>query len=301
MATPNQTQVTEDEQIKQDDTRFKELNTKPDRTEQENTELGELKTKYAGRAEKRIGQLSGEKKVEREARLRAEERAEEAERKAKELEEKLASGEAATIVGNESETENIAGKKYYTDGALLAQIKSGKITEQAAIDYQNKRNEEEIVVRVKTDFQKEQEAKAISTAREEDAQAILNEHPEFSVKHANHNPNDPLYVQWKELVADGYGMNPKGLTKALKKAKQILGIKNTHIDRSGDLGLEEVASPGDKGGKQEDKEVPFSEQEEKWAIDMYTRGDYLNPKTNRPYTEAEAIAKAKEAKKARRK
>lgn len=297
MVTQNLNTVTEQE--KKDDARFEELKTKQDKTEQENTELGELKTRYAGRAEKRIGQLSGEKKAEKARADAAEERAEEAERKRVEAEEKLASKQDTTIVGNENETTDIAGKKYFTDAALTAQIRSGKITEQSAIDYQAKRNEEKIVVRVKGDFKKEQEADALKKSQAEDAEAVLATHPEFGLKHPNYDQNNPLYKEWRELVADGYGLTTGGLMKALKKANKNLGIKNTHIDRSSELGIEDVASAGDKGEKEKEKEVSFNEQEEQTAIDMYTRGDVLNLATGRAYTNAEAIAKGKEAKKRR--
>ncbi len=296
MVTPNQTQVTEQE--KKDDTRFEELKTKQDKTEQENTELGELKTKYAGRAEKRIGQLTGEKKAATARAEEAEKRAEEAEQKAKDAEEKVTSQDT-TVVGNENETTEIAGKKYFTDAALTAQIRANTITEQAAIDYQAKRNEEKIVVRVKGDFKKEQEADALKKSQAEDAEAVLATHPEFGLKHPNYDSNNPLYKEWRELVADGYGLTTGGLMKALKKANKNLGTKNTHIDRSSELGLEDTAAPGEKGGKEKEKEVPFNVDEEQTAIDMYTRGDVLNPKTGRAYTNAEAIAKAKEAKKVR--
>jgi len=300
MATPNQTKVTEEEQIQKDDARFKELNTKQDKTEEENTELGELKTKYAGRAEKRIGQLTGEKKAEKARADTAEERALKVEEELQALKDKQTTDVPPAVVGNENETVEIGGKKYYTDAALYAQIKAGKITETAAIDYQAQRNEEKIVVRVKGDFQKEQATENLKKAQETDAQAVLNAHPEFGTKHIDHNPNDPLYKEWRELVADGYGLSTGGLMKALKKAEKNLGIKNTSVDRSGDLGVEDIASPGAKGGtKTQEKEVPFSADEEKVAIEMYTMGDVLNPATGRTYTRDEAIAKAKAAKKAR--
>jgi len=297
MPTPNQIQVTEEE-IQKDDARFKELNTKQeaDRTAEENTELGELKKNYAGRAEKRIGQLSGEKKAEKARADTAEERAAKAEEELQALKDKPADM-PATVVGNENETMEVGGKKYYTDAALLAQIKANKITETAAIDYQAQRNEEKIVARVESNFQKKLETETTQKAQQEDRQAVLAIHPEFDEKHVDHNPTDPVYVEFKELVINGYGLNAGGLMKALKKAQKNLGIKNTSVDRSSDLGVEDTASPGDKGGtKTKEKEVPFSTDEEDAAVSMYTMGDVLNPATQRPYTRDEAIAKAKAAK-----
>lgn len=298
MATENLNKVTEEQQEEKDTTRYWELDKKTDRNEDENREHGELKTKYANTAKNRIGKLSGEKKAEKSRADTAEERANKAEQDLQTLKDKQASDKPETIVGNENETIEIGGKKYYTDNALSAQIKSGKITEQAGIDYQATRNEEKIVVRVKGDFEKDQEAKATKKAQTDDAEAVLNAHPEFGLKHPDHNPNDPFYKEWRELVANGYGLTNGGLMKALKKAKKNLGIKDTHIDRSGDLGLEEVAPAGDKGGgKEKEKEITFSEVEENSAVDMFTSAK--NPATGRLYTRDEAIAKGKEAKKRR--
>ncbi|GAG01515.1 unnamed protein product, partial [marine sediment metagenome] len=50
MATPNLNTVTEEE--KKDTARFEELKAKTDRNEAENKEFGEVKERYAGRAEK---------------------------------------------------------------------------------------------------------------------------------------------------------------------------------------------------------------------------------------------------------
>ncbi len=297
--TDNPNKVTEDEQIKKDDVRFKELNTKKDtdRTTEENTELGDLKTKYAGRAEKRIGQLSGEKKAAVAAKEEAEDRALKAEQELKEFKDKPAD---TPIVGNKSETTEIGGKKYFTDTALKAQIDANEITEAAAVDYQTKRNEEKIVVRVTGEFEKKQEIAATQKAQQDDAQAVLKAHPEFNTKHANHNPNDPTYVEWKELVANGYGLSTGGLMKALKKAKKNLGIKDTPIDRSSDFEVEDTAAPRDKGGTKTQKEITLDANEEEAAVQMYTLGDVPNPKTGRPYTREEAISKAKVAKQRRR-
>lgn len=300
MVTPNQTQVTEEEQQKKDTTRFWELDKKTDRNEDENKEHGELKTKYANSAKNRIDRLTGDKKAATAAKEESDRLLEEERKRNKELQDKIDAGQAPAVVGNENETTDIGGKKYYTDAALLAQIKAGKITEASAIDYQANRNEEKIVVRVKGDFQKEQETKNLQTAQAKDAQAVLDAHPEFGTKHADHNSNDPLYKEWRELVADGYGLSTGGLMKALKKAEKNLGIKNTPVDRGDDFEVEDAAHPGDKGGtKTKEKEVPFSEAEEEAAVSMWTMGDRINPATNRAYTRDEAIAKAKAAKKAR--
>ena len=298
--TQDQNKVAEEKEQK-DEARFHELNAKSDKTDQENTELGELKTNYANTAKDRIGKLTGEKKAERAAREAAEARADKAEKEAQELRDKQAApSEPAPIVGNENETTDIAGKKYFTDAALSAQIASKKITEAAAIEYQAKRNEEKLTVRVTDNLKQEQTKLTAEKLRTTDAETVLKQYPQFNKTHTDFNADDPLYKMTLELFNDGLGLKPDGLSKSVKRAKQILGIKDTPIDRTSDLSVEDGDAPIRTSEKDKDKEVPFSEQEEDAAESMFCRGDSPNPKTGRPYTRDEAIAAAKEAKKARR-
>ncbi len=294
--SPNQNLVTEKEEQ-----RFHDLNAKKDRTPEETTELEGLKTNYANTAKDRIGKLSGEKKAaiaEKEEAIRLKE---ETEQKNKDLQAKLdASAPAETIVGDESETVEVAGKKYYTDAALSAQMKSGKITEAAAVNYQTERNKKELVVAVRTDIKKEDQADKDVNDRLVDAKGIIKLYPHFNTKHPDHNPNDPLYKMTIELFNDGFGLKPDGLSKSVKRAKQILGIKDTPVDRSSELSVEDGGAPADKGDKGKGKEVTLSENEEEAAVAMFCRGDVPNPKTGRPYTRDEAIATAKVAKQGRR-
>lgn len=303
MATQNLNTVTEKEQEEKDTARFKELNVKPEteRTDDEKKEFGEIKERYSGRAEKRIGQLSGEKKAALERALEAERLLAEEKERAKALEEKVDIDQPQVPIGNENETVEVAGKKWYSDGALSAQIRAGKITETAAIDYQKKRNDEELLIKVEDRLEKKKKVDDDKNARIADGMEVLKKYPQFSNKHVDHNPNDPLYKMTMDLYNEGLGTNPRGFSVALKRAKQILGIKDTQVDRSSDLGVEDIISGQPRTQKNEDKEVAFSDDEKDVAIRTYTRGDILNPKTGRPYTEVEAVAKAKEAKKARMK
>ncbi len=121
MPTPNENIVTE-EQIKKDNERFQELSKKPEteRTSEEVKELGELKERHGARAEKRINELTWRSK-------QAEERATELEEKlnkslAEIAELKKLKTEQATARTVKEELVEIAGKKYYTDEALLVMV-----------------------------------------------------------------------------------------------------------------------------------------------------------------------------------
>lgn len=298
MPTPNDTIVT-DEQIKKDNERFQELNKKPEaeRTTEEIKELGELKERHSSRAEKRIGELTWRAK-------QAEERATELEDKLNktntEIEElkklKIEQTAAKTI---KEETIDIAGKKYYTDEALMVMIQNKEITDTEAYSYQKKRDKEEI----KADLRKEDEDRRRQDSdrdiRIRDAENVRKAYPHFSKDHKDFNPEDPLYKKAIELWSEGYNANPRGLTLSIKRAKEILRITDTIPDRTEDLNLESP-SASERGGEK-GKEITLSEGEKDIAERMFTRGDIINPKTQKPYTVAEAHAKALEAKKRRMK
>ena len=296
MPTPNETIVTE-EQTRKDNERFQELNKKSEaeRTTDEVKELGELKERHNTRAEKRIGELTWRSK-------QAEERAAELEEKLNkslaDIEElkKLKTEQAAAKTIKE-EFIDVAGKKYYTDEALLVMVQNKEITDAEAYSYQKKRDKEEI----KADLRKEDEDRrsqdSDKEARIRDAEDVRKQYPHFSKDHKDFNPEEPLYKKAIELWSEGYSANPKGLSLSIKRAKEILRITDTTPDRSGDFGLEESSAPERGGGK--GKEVTLSDDEKDIAERMFTRGDVINPKTQKPYTVAEAHAKALEAKKRR--
>lgn len=294
MPTPNETIVTEEE--KKDNERFQELNKKSDRTPEEETELTELKERHSTRAQKRIDQLTWKSKA-------AEERATQLEEKLNktlsELEElrKLKEEQTVTKPAKEEYVE-IGGKKYLTNKALEAKIKAGEISQEEAEEYALARDEERIVERVEKRRDDREREKSDKETRIQDMQEILREHPEFDPKHPNHNPEDPLFKTANEIYKEGYGANPKGLSLALKRAKQILRINDTPIDRSSHFEVES-SIPADRGGSERDKETTLTAEEQDAAIKQWTRGDTINPKTGRSYTPQEALAKGLEAKKRR--
>ena len=293
--TPNENIVTEEE--KKDTARFQELNKKADRTVEEDTELEEIKGRHGSRAEKRIAELSWRSKA-------AEERATQLEEKynktlAENEELKRLKEEAADITRTPKEEYIVIGnKKYLTNVTLEAKIKAGDITREEAEEYAFNRDEERIIEKVEKRREAKEQEKTDKETRGQDAQEVLKEHPEFDKKHKDHNPEDPLFKLANELWRESYYANSKGLTLALNRAKQILRINDTPIDRSNQLGVES-SIPGERGGKGKEEEVTLTAEEQDAAIKMWTRGDMTNPKTSRAYTPQEALAKALEGKKRR--
>ena len=294
--TPNDTIVTE-EQIKKDNERFQELNKKPEieHTTEEVKELGELKERHNTRAEKRIGELTWRSK-------QAEERVTELEEKLNksltEIEElkKLKTEQTAAKTVKEEFVE-IAGKKYYTDEALIVMVQNKEITDAEAYSYQRKRDKEEIKDDLRKEHIEHQRQESDKDIRIKDAEDVRKQYPYFSKDNKDFNPEDPLYKKAIELWSEGYSANPKGLSLSIKRAKEILRITDTTPDRTGDLSLESSSAP-ERGGEK-GKELTLSEDEKDIAERMFTRGDVINPKTQKPYTVAEAHVKALEAEKRR--
>ncbi len=293
MATQTQNQAAEQEQEKKDNVRFQELNKKAERNEEENKELGELKDRYGKRMGKRIDKLTYERETEREEKEKAEKDLEDANKRIVELEkppqEELPLDETTIEVG---------GKKYYTDTALRSRVEAGKITEQDAWDYAATRNKEDTIATFEKRQIEKDKKRDDTNARTEDAEKVLKAYPHFDKKHKDFNLEEPLYKLTTQLYSEGLVSNPKGLSIAVKRAKQILRIKDTNIDRSSDLNLDtSELHPNTPPGE---KEVILSEYEKEAAERMFCRGDMLNPKTGRAYTEDEAHAKALQAKKGRK-
>lgn len=289
----DQKPITDEKELEQKDTqRFEELKKVPEteRTEEQKNELGELKERYGKRMQKKIDRMNYENKTLQE---QLEQERKEKEELLKRLPEKK---DDASPAGAEDETVEIGGKKYFTDSALIAQVKSGKITEEKAYAYQRNRDKEDAIA----EFERRQEEKTRRNEdlklRKEDADLVKKTYPHFDKSNPEFNPKDPLYKLANELYQEGYAANPKGLSLAIKRAKEILRISDENIDRSEDFGVEGSQPPE---RKKNEKEITLSDDEKEAAIRQFTRGDVTNPKTNRPYTDNEALAKALQAKKSR--
>jgi len=302
MTTPNDTivadkELLDPERIKQDDTRFEELKKKDAPTPEEQKELGEIKERYGKRMQKKIDKLHYEAKTAKEETEKERQRREELEQEVIELREK-ANTDRKIDIDVSGQVVEIAGKKYYTDDALLAMINSKKITEADAVKYQKERDREETFVLWEERQKKKEQEKEAVTTRKKDADWVNQNYPLFNKNNPDFNPEDPLYKQAVELYTEVYAARPDGLSLAIKRAKQILRIPDNQPDITNDLSLESSETPPrEKRGKE--KEITLTEAEKEWGIRMYCRGDVINPKTKAPYTEQEAIAKTLEAKKRR--
>lgn len=298
MPTPNETIVTE-EQVKKDNERFQELNKKSEaeRTAEEVKELGELKERHSSRAEKRINELTWKSKIAEERATELEEKLNKSLAEIDELKKLKEERTAAKTV--KEEFVEIAGKKYYTDDALTTMVQNKEITDTEAYAYQRKRDKEEIKNDLRKEREEHQRQENDKEIRMGDANEVRKQYPHFSKDHKDFNPEDPVYKKALEIWSEGYSANPRGLSLSIKRAKEILRIQDTAPDRSSELGIESSSAPERGGGRE--KEATLSEEEKEIAIKQWGRGDIINPKTGKAYTEAESIAKGLEAKKRRQK
>lgn len=292
MAQDNMTDI----EIKKEEERLAELAKKDKRDEAEEKELQTLKDGKHTRFEKRIDKLTWEKKS-------AQERADQAEKEKEDLRARLdkleEDSKKKAELPLEDEYIEIAGKKYLTDSSLIARINAKEITEQEAYTYQRKRDKEELRVSVIDEIKGEDQKKKNLDIRKNDAEWVLKNFPKFDKRHPEHNPEDPLYKEATRIYNNGYSANPKGLSESIKDAKRILRMTDEVIERSDDLGIESDDGAPERGGRNKEKEVTLSSDEEENAVRFYTLGSVVNPKTGRQYTRSEAISKALNAKKSR--
>ncbi len=290
MDATNLTEVT-DEQIED---RITELVGKEDRSEEETTELNEVKKERSGRYQKKITMMTSENKATKYELEKERERAADMEERLKELE----SAPKAEPVVVKTETVEIGGQKYYTDEALMSMVAAKQLNDNEAWKYQRNRDKAEMKAELREEFTATTKEEKDRQVREEDKNAVLSKYPQFDKKHPDFNENDPLYKEASRIYKSGYGYNPKGLSLAIKDAKRMLGITDKHIDATDDLNLHSPSAPLKPD---DNKDVELDDTEKNAAYRMYVLGNIQNPKTGRPYTENEAIEKAKQAKLNRRK
>ena len=281
--------VTE-EQVRKDDERFHELDKKDQLTVEEKTEFGELKQRYGKRMQDKIDKFTRETKTEKEARIKAEE---ETERLRTENEE-LKKGKHEPVVSVKEEFVKIGDKQFYSDDTLVKMIEAGKMTENEAYKYQRNRDREEDRIIVKKKLEEKKVGESVNQIRLQDAQDVLKNYPHFSKTHENFNPEDPLFKLTQEIFTEGYAANPRGLSLAVKRAKEILRMSDTRVDMSDEHNVEDGNPPEPR---RREKEVTLDETEKESAERMFR--DQINPKTNRVYTDKESHIKALDAKKRR--
>lgn len=279
-----------DDQVEKE---LKDLQAKTDVTPEEKEKLSGLKEERQTRYEKKIKHLHSEKLAEKNKREQLEKDL--AEQKA-ELEKIKAEKHVQAKPKIVDETVEIGGKKFYTDDSLTSMVASEELTPQQAYAHQRARDKAEIIQEIET---KENAKSKEATARrefEDDKKKVLEDYPQFNPSDPNHDPEDPLYKTASEIWIEGYQNNPRGLSLAIKRAKQILRMSDTRPDVSNEHSVgRSRGTEGQRHSGETEEKLDATEQEA--AYRMY-RG-IVNPATGRNYTEAESIIKATKAKTAR--
>lgn len=281
------TDVIEEELLDQEEGKsiqeqINELKALQTRTPEQESELKRLKQQVA--VDKRIAVEVAKRHQERERAERAEGELERLRSQSKVEPKRQPVGQAETV--------QINGREFYTDKGLVHLVNSNQMTQEEAYEHQEERREEKAVARLKQDMQQQSEAQV----REETKKKVLNDYPEFDPKHADHNPNDPLFKEASRIWRNGYINNPRGLELAIDDAKRILGRDYKKPDLSQEFGVirnEEPAARRDE----KSKKVTLSDAEIETAYAYYRTTK--NPKTGRSYTQSEAVEAATKAKQAR--
>ena len=279
-----------DEQVEKE---LKDLRGKQDVTAEEKEKLEILKEERQSRLDKRIKMKDSERLAAINRAEQLEKQLEEERKKREELESK---NKTVSIV---NDTVEFDGRKFYTDKALRSMLDAGELTAEEAYEHQQERIEAKVTERViKRNIGNTKEEEERKT-RAEDAEKIARDYPQFNPKHPDHDPEDPLFKKANELWMVGYHANPRGISKAIERAKEILGYTKERPDLSDEFSVARSKSTVDRSIP---STVALTAEEKDFYVRMYVMGNIVNPKTNRTYTESEAIAKglAMKAKNARK-
>lgn len=280
-----------DEQVEKE---VKDLQGKTDITPEEKTKLSDLKEERQTRYQKKIDKMHSENLA--------------AKNKAAQLEKELAEQKVETErIRNErqavakpkivEETVEIAGKKFYTDDSLSSMVAAQELTPQQAYTHQQQRMKAEIKDETIRELKGEDDKSRIKKEFDDDKRKVMEDYPHFNQEDPNHDPEDPLYKMASELWVESYRSNPRGMSLAIKRAKQILRMSDERPDVTNEhsVGRNRSSAESSRGGE---SEVSFSDAEKDAATRMY--GNIINPATGRNYTDNEAIIKATKAKAARK-
>lgn len=283
------------EQEKKDTERFSNLNKKTDRTAEEDTELKSLKENYGKRVSARIDKLTAEKKVFEQKYGETSKRVEELEQEIVEL--KKDRKTEVQPIKTSKQTMTIGDKEYYTDDALLEMVKNEEISESNAWKHQRERDRAEDRFYIDERIEEKDQTKEAQNTLKNDIEKVLEKYPQFDKNHPKHDPTDPLYVQANEILKEftnkrGQLITPRAFSKSIALAEKILGVKSKRPDVSDEHNFYS-GTPPDKDNNGE--KVSFSDDEKEIAWRMYR--NVVNPKTGKTYNQAEALAKAEEAKK----
>lgn len=189
-----------------------------------------------------------------------------------------------------TETEKIGEEVFRTDNALRSMIDAGKISEAEAVAHQQSRIEAKAADKAYNRLKSEQTELTKKQQVVSNTKTVFDKHPEWDGNHPNHNPNDPVFKTANEFFLDGLD-----ILKAMKYAERIHGVKSpVQVDNSDNLSLHSPSAP--PKSEPSIKNIELADWERENAIETFTRGDLINPSTNRVYTESEAIARAKQGK-----
>lgn len=279
MSTQNPTVVT-DEQI---DGQLQDLIKKAEKSDDDLKQIETLKGEKQTRYQKRVDQLTWRAKT-------AEEQLEEIKAENEKLKTAKPKETLEPVIARK-ETIKIGDQTFYSDKTLMDMVKNNEIGESEAYIHQQQRVEESAAEKAYQRIKSENQKQTDEKVRADDAKTVLDTYPQFAKDHPSFNPQDPLYKMATELWNEGLASNPRGLSKAVARAKQILRLSDKPIDASDDMSLHHSTPPGQTS---EPKEVPLSDGEKEAAIRMYR--DENNPATGRNYTESESVLKATKAK-----
>lgn len=285
------TKLTDDQVEKE----VKDLTAKADASAEDKTKLAELKEERQTRYDKKIKHMHSEKLAEKNRADKLEKELEEQKNKLSEIEKERHAASRPKIV---DDTVDISGKKFYTDEALQSMVAAEELTPQQAYSHQRARDKAEIIKEIEEKEYSKSKENESKRAFEEDKERVLKDYPYFNPSHSQHDPEDPLYKTASELWLEGLQSNPRGLSIAIKRAKQILRMSDERPDVTNEhsVGRNRSSAEGVRHGE---PEATLSADEKEAAVRMY--GGVINPVTNRNYTEQEAIIKATKAKTARAK
>lgn len=281
-----------DEQIEKE---FNLLKEKKDVTPEEKEKLATIKEERTTRYQKRLDKLTWEKKNESEKAKKLEEQLEAQRKELEEIKSKQSKESKPIIV---EEYVEYSGKKFYTDKSLMSMVESKELSPEQAYAHQQQRLKAEIKDEMQKESQQKDQINKNAKIWEDDKAAVLKEYPEFSPKHPNHNPEDPLFKLASEIynddfIVEGQVVNPRALSLSIKRAKQILKTTDTRPNVSDEQTIRRPGSSASSG----QEPVTLTQTEQDTAVRLYQ--SVINPVTNKFYTEQEAINKALKVKKAR--
>lgn len=294
MSVDTEDVIEKDEDLKATESRIIELRQKKDRTPEEEQEFKELRQHHRGRVEEQILSAREEASKAREERAAAQQELADARARLKEIDDnKNVSRETN---GSDNETVTINGKKFYTDEAISFRVQKGLMTQKEGWEMQKRA----MVEQAKEEMKGEEPQKQADKIRKDSLDYVKSKGYGWMLdaKDPKHNPNDPLFKIADKLWKNGYQYDPDGPRKALEDALEYSGKNVQREDRSDDFGVPKNNSAATSSSVRE-KKVDLTDIEQANAIRFWCKGNVINSKTGKVYTEAEALAKALDSKRKR--